>query len=308
MTSSPETVLIVGASGFLGGALCGLPDAGMRLVPTVRERRRQFTGDDCWQMDITDPAQVDSVIAAVRPRWVINTAAATSVDGCEEDPAWAHRVHVDGTRHLVRACERASCGLITLSTNYVFDGTAGPYGEDDEPDPPNVYGRTKLEAEHLVLGAGCPGAVVRTAVLFGYRPGSRPNFLTWAVGSLARGERIRVVTDERANPTLVDDLAAFLVFLCLRDFQGLIHFAGGELLTRYEMVEQICACFGLDDRLAIPVSSAELAQKAPRPLEAGLTIDRARRLFDRPISSFSENLQRLSARIGDPARLGLPGT
>ncbi len=111
------------------------------------------------------------------------------------------------------------------------------------------------------------------------------------------------MTDEWANPTCVDELAVFLLDLCRKDFRGLIHFGGVESLTRYEMVQQICAYFGLDVHLVAPVASAELGQMARRPLRAGLKMDRAWEIFDGRVGSFGENLRRLAASIGDPAAL-----
>jgi dTDP-4-dehydrorhamnose reductase len=239
---------------------------------------------------LTDASSVASAVMAVRPRWVINTAAMTSVDGCERDPDMAYAVHVDGTQHLVRACEIADCGLVTLSTNYVFDGEGGMYDENDEAHPPNVYGQSKLDGEAVVAQANCPGIVIRTAVLYGHRAACRPNFVTWAMGALEKGEAIRVVNDEWANPTYVDDLALFVFGLCHSDFQGLVHFGGRDFFTRYEMVERLCAVFGYDFGLVTPVTSAEFDQPAKRPLRAGLCSNLAARLSDVKPIGFDESL------------------
>lgn len=303
MGSEADTVLVVGASGFLGRALCDRPCRGLQRISAVRTPHPASEGRDIYRMDITDAAQVASVIGSVRPDWVINAAAETGVDRCEADPARARAVHVEGTRNLIRACEDTGCGLVTISTNYVFDGLEGPYGEADPPNPLSVYGRTKLEAEACALEAGCPSIVVRTAVLYGYREGCRPNFVTWALRALARREPIRVVNDEWANPTWVDELAGFLLGLCRQDFRGLIHFAGADYLTRYEMVQRICGRFDLDMDLVTPVTSAELGQQARRPLRAGLKLDRLRALFNPELASFEANLGRLRAAVGDPAAL-----
>ncbi len=296
-----DRVLVVGASGFLGRALCDVSDQDLLRIPTVRSVSSAYPGPVDHMVDITDPEQVDRVVETVRPAWVINAAAETGVDRCEEDPDRAYRVHVEATENLARACERAGSGLVFMSTNYVFDGTQGLYGESDTPNPLGVYGRSKLEGEARVLEASCPGIVIRTAVLYGYREGCRPNFVTWAAGALARREPIRVVTDEWANPTLVDELASFILGLCRRGFNGVVHFAGADFLSRFDMVEQVCHRFGLDLGLVTPVTSSELAQKARRPPRAGLRIDLARTVTDESIGSFRDNLRRLPRTIGDPA-------
>lgn len=303
MTPPAETVVIVGASGLLGRALCSVEDSGLRFIPTVRAPDGPLTPEDSVRLDITAAKRVEEVIDEIRPRWVINTAAKTSVDGCERDPADARSVNVRGTQNLVEACDRTGSGLILISTNYVFDGSSGPYAEEDAPNPLNVYGQTKLEGERAVLDAGCPGIVVRTAVLYGYDPNNRPNFVTWVAGSVADRKRIRVVTDEWANPTYVDELAAFVIGLCQDDFKGVVHFCGRDFLSRYEMASEICSCFHLDFELVSPTTSAELAQAARRPLRAGLKIDRASEVFDGRIASFKENLERVAKQVGNPSEL-----
>jgi dTDP-4-dehydrorhamnose reductase len=277
-------LLIVGATGFLGRTLCELASQEWTCVAASRN------GDGHIGIDLTDASSVTSAVMDVRPRWVINTAAMTSVDGCERDPDMAHLIHVDGTQHLVRACEMAGCGLVTLSTNYVFDGGAGLYDEIDEANPPNVYGQSKLEGEGVVARANCPGIVIRTAVLYGHRIGCRPNFVTWAMSALEKGEPIRVVTDEWTNPTYIDDLDLFILEMCHSDYQGLVHFGGRDFLSRFEMVERICAIMGYDPHLVAPITSDEFGQPAKRPLRAGLRTGLATRLSHIKPMGFDDSL------------------
>lgn len=280
-------LLIVGASGFLGRALCDTPSTWER-VPASRGGQ---TGH--LFVDVTQPEAVRDAIARTRPRWVINAAAMTGVDDCERNPDLARAVNIDGPRNLIRACERGGCGLVNVSTNYVFDGKKGLYAEGDEARPINVYGQTKLESERLVLRARCPGIVLRTAVLYGFRPECRPNFVTWAIASLSARLPIRVVTDEWTNPTSVDELAAFIFRLCRTDFRGVVHFGGADFLTRFEMVERICAAMDFDLALASSTTSAEFGQPARRPLRAGLCTTRAQALCDVAPAPFDHNMRRL---------------
>jgi len=296
MAKPRKRVLIVGASGFLGRTLCEIPNEDLERVPAVRSIRPPYTDQTAQLLDITSDDQVASVVGRTEPAWVINTAALTSVDGCEREPEEAYRLHVEATERLARACEAADSGLISISTNYVFEGEDGPYSESDLPRPLNVYGRTKLEGEASTLEGCSSGIVVRTAVLYGYRAGCRPNFVTWAAGSLANGTAIRVVSDEWANPTPVNELAGFLLSLCNSDYRGVVHFAGLEYLTRYEMVAQVCDCFGLDRKLVAPITSAELGQPARRPLRAGLKVDLAGRIVPDERRSFRENLEAIRER------------
>jgi len=110
------------------------------------------------------------------------------------------------------------------------------------------------------------------------------------MGALGKGESIRVVDDEWANPTYVYDLARFILALCHSSFKGLVHFGGRDFLSRYDMVERICDVFGYDIGLVSPIASAEFAQPARRPLRAGLCNDRAEELSDVKPTGFDESL------------------
>jgi len=287
--SEQRPTLIVGATGSLGTRL-------MTLVPGAVGTSR--SGSSHETLDITDPEQVSGVVGRLEPSCVINTAAMTSVDGCEHDPETATRIHVDGTANLVSVCESAGSRLIHLSTNYVFDGADGPYAEEDSTNPLSVYGRTKLESEEIVHQGSCAGLVLRTAVFYGPE-GERPNFVTWAIGELAQNKEIRVVTDEWANPTYVPDLAEAIHQLTAEGTEGVLHLAGPDYFTRYEMVMTCCDVLRLDRALVHPIQSADLGQDAARPPRAGLKTDAIRAIVGEVFRPFAENLQRLATDIGD---------
>lgn len=284
----PGRILVIGATGFLGR---GLTESGSEMVPAAREPE-DTTG---WvRVDLEDSPTVERALDEVDPAWVVNTAAVTSVDGCEKDPALARRIHVDAVSKLAQACGERRIRLLQLSTNYVFDGEAGPYGEEDEAHPLSVYGRTKLEGEAVALSE-CEACVVRTAVLFGFQSGVRPNFVTWALSALQEGESIQVVTDEWANPTWLPDLVTSIRGLTEKGATGVVHVAGRDYLTRYEMVEALCDVFGLRSDLVKPVRSADLGQAARRPLRAGLRTDRVDRLLGSIGAPYRQHLETMKA-------------
>ena len=286
MNDVSSKVLVVGATGFLGRTLS---EAGSEMVPAARHSPE----DSHWvQLDLEVPNRFGAVLDEVGPGWVVNAAAVTSVDGCETDPDRARRVHVDGVSVLAKACGERNIRLVQLSTNYVFDGTDGPYDENDAPNPLGVYGQTKLEGEKVALSA-CEACVVRTAVLYGYHPAARPNFVTRALGELQAGNAIRVVTDEWSNPTYLPDLVASIRGLTAKDATGIYHVGGLDYLTRFEMVEELCDVFGLARDLVTPVESEDLGQIARRPLRAGLTTTRADAFLDTHRTGFRQNLESL---------------
>ena len=196
-------IIVTGAHGFLGRCLLGM---GEEHEWIGWSRSKGAVGDvPCIAVDLADRALLTGLLQEHRPDWVINTAAITNVDGCELDPVDARRVNVGMVENLVAACQAADVGLAHVSTDYVFDGKNGPYGEEDPTGPLSTYGALKLESERVVLDGLKRGIVVRTMWLYGYVTGTRPNMLTWPLQTLARGETLRIVADQWGNPTYAAD-------------------------------------------------------------------------------------------------------
>lgn len=296
-------MLITGAGGLLGQKLASRDRRHVRIFRTARTGPGRAQGD-FESLDVTDAQQVHALFGRLRPDWVIHTAALTDVDRCEVERDLAWRTNVGGTENVAWACEALGIGLVSLSTDYVFDGRGGPYAEADPTNPLSTYGQTKLESERCVLSMRGQGIVVRTAVLFGHARGVRPNFVTWLIRTLRKGTAVRVVTDQWGTPTLADDLADFLIDLCLWNVAGLFHFAGVDLLSRYEMALRVCRRFGLDEGLVTPTTTQELRQVAPRPLRSGLKTDLIQRQFQVRPRPFDEALDILAGQVGDLKTLG----
>ena len=306
-------VLVTGSNGLLGTKLLAAMLAGERWRPVGASRgacaNEALGRFPFYRLDVTDAAQTREVVLRAEADVVIHTAAMTDVDGCERDPAAADAVNARGTEHVARACAEADAKLVHLSTEYVFDGRAGPYSEADRPNPLSVYGRTKLDSEQRVA-ACCPRwAVARTTVLFGYAPNVRPNFVLWLIERLARGEPTRVVADQIGSPTLADNLAEMTLALAGEAAQGVYHTVGESRLDRFAFAQLAATVFGLDWTLVEPIATASLGQPAPRPLAAGLRTERFRRAFpDVPVLTADAALRCLRFQLGAAGLLPLPPT
>lgn len=231
-------------------------------------------------LDIGDREAVQHAAATYPPTVILNPAAMTNVDACERAPEAAWQANAAGPRHLAEVAQAQGAHLIHVSTDYVFPGDEahpGPYREDDPTHAISSYGRSKLggeEAVRAVCGDATPATIVRTALVYGLIPGGRANFVTWLGGELRAGRRVRIVRDQYNTPTLADDLAAVLLWLAERQVTGIYHAAGPDLLGRHEWALAIAQAFDLDTSLIDWVTSAELAQPAPRPLRSGLHCER----------------------------------
>jgi dTDP-4-dehydrorhamnose reductase len=175
-----------------------------------------------------------------------------------------------------------------MSTDMVFDGEQGNYREDDEPRPRNEYGRTKAAAERAVGGSAAEAVIVRTSLIYGWRP-TIARAAQWMLGALDRGETVRLWSDEMRCPIWVESLAAAVVELAGNDYAGPLHIAGEEQLSRYEFGLALLRFFDLDSSrvLAVPVPPDEM-----RPRDCTLDISRARRLLTTRLPGVSAVLSR----------------
>jgi len=228
------------------------------------------------ELDISSAEAVRSGIAACSPDWIVNTAAYTAVDDSEEDDGKVHEVNVVGVENLLAAVSAGGGRLLTLSTDYVFDGSAGPYDEDDTRNPLGVYGASKAAMEDAVIAHGGSHLIVRTMVLFGAAPGVRTNFGLWVLQNLQAGQEMTIVTDQMGNPTLASDLARLLLEMMRHGVEGIWHVAGRDRISRFDFAVALARAFGLDENLIRPVRTVDLGQAADRPLESGFTLRRLR--------------------------------
>lgn len=274
-----KRILICGANGLLGQRLALILSTQTEYEVLNTSHHRSFVFDDrlldYTQLDITRKGDVKSLVSSFQPTTIINAAAATNVDWCETHREDAWRVNVVGVENLIEATRKVGAKLIHLSTDYVFDGKAGPYSEEDRPNPISYYGKSKLAAENALRMADIPFSIIRTIVVYGQGINIKQNFPLWVLQSLQEGKQIRCAVDQISNPTHVGDLALAVVRVFEMNREGFYHVCGSERLSRYEFAMGVAEVFGLDGSLITPVRSAELQQSAPRPLVTGFITLRA---------------------------------
>lgn len=279
-------VAVTGANGLLGGAAVLLLAGRHEVLGLGRGPCRLPAGSYSWaDVDLGDGRSVEAALRDFRAEAVLHAGALTDVDFCEREPETAWRVNVGGTAEVARTCRALQARLVAVSTDYVFDGAAGPYGEDDVPNPRGVYARSKRCGEEaaMLLAPGC--AVARTAVVYSGRAGAKSTFATQIVEKLGRGEPVKAFRDQIVSPTLAENGAAMVLELLLEtDYQGVLHTAGASALDRVEFARRVAARFGLSGEI-VPVRTADVKLLAPRPLRAGLRVDRAAALLrEKPIA------------------------
>jgi dTDP-4-dehydrorhamnose reductase len=290
-------VAVTGANGLLGGEAVAQLAGRHQVLALGRGPCRLPAGPFAWaDADLGDGRSAERALLDFRAEAVLHAGAATDVDGCERDPAGAWRVNVGGSEQVARACRQLSARLVAVSTDYVFDGQAGPYGEEDLPNPRGAYARTKRCGEEAALLLAPDCAVARVAVVYSGRPGAKSTFATQVVEKLSRGEPVKAFHDQVVSPTLAENGARMTLELLLeKGFRGVLHTAGATAVDRVTFARAVAARFGLAGEI-VPVATADVKLLAPRPLRAGLKVDRAAALLREKPLDLAAQLDRFHAQ------------
>ncbi|GAB2780065.1 dTDP-4-dehydrorhamnose reductase [Rhabdobacter roseus] len=297
-----KRILVTGSNGLLGQKLVELliTQPHIQTIATARGANRlPFTdGYEYAPLDITDAGQVAQVLDKYQPQVVIHTAAMTNVDQCEteKDACWAQ--NVTAVQYLVEACKKTNSFLVHVSTDFIFDGAAGPYDVDAEANPLSFYGWSKYAAEKAVVHSGIRWAIARTVLVYGIAHDmSRSNIILWVKKSLEEGKSIKVVTDQWRTPTLAEDLATGCFLLADQEAEGTFNISGKDLLTPYEMAIMTADYFGLDKSLIAQADSSTFTQPARRPARTGFILDKSYRVLGYQPHSFQEGIALLAEQI-----------
>mgnify|MGYP001376312568 CR=1 FL=1 len=297
-----KKVLITGSNGLLGQKLIyqliGYPD--YLVFATSRGANRTLVKKryEYIPLDITDGQEIQETFDYVQPDIVINAAAMTNVDACEDDKEGCWKLNVDAVQLLVNACEKYNSHLIHVSTDFIFDGVSGPYSEDSEPNPLSFYGESKLAGEEIVKKSSCKWSIARTVLVYGVVDNmSRSNIVLWAKGALESGKELTVVDDQYRTPTLAEDLAHGCILIAQNGAQGIYNISGEDYMCIIDLVKKVARYYQLDENLVKPISSSRLNQKAERPPKTHLLLDKAKRELGYKPSSFEEGLSILDVQI-----------
>lgn len=260
--------------------------AGGMLARAVREN---FSRDnllfltDVAEMNILDPAAIESTFAAAKPELLLNCAAYTAVDKAEEDEDFARALNARGPANLAAQCARAGIPMVHISTDFVFFGDGShPMREDDPTDPRGVYAVTKREGELAIEQSGCEYLIVRTAWLYG--KGGK-NFPDTMLKLAATKDELMVVNDQKGSPTYTVDLAQGLRELIEARARGYVHFTNHGACTWYDLA---CAAVEEGRKLGLlspdrnpemkPCTTEEFPRPAPRPAYSVMCTDKFREI------------------------------
>jgi dTDP-4-dehydrorhamnose reductase len=243
--------LMTGSDGLVGASILPVLSEEFEVIPYVER-----------QWDICDERESEAVISGVRPDALLNLAAVTNVDSCEDDEELAFRVNATGAGLLAEICARYNTHFLSFSTDYVFDGRkSSPYLEDDVTNPLSVYGRSKRDGEERVLARNALSTIVRTEWVYG---DAGESFVTKVVRAARQKGRVDVVDDQKGSPTYAKDLATPLIALIKQRAYGIYHVTNDGSCTWYDFARHIFSFLAMDVDCS-PIASDQSMRKAQRP-------------------------------------------
>ena len=295
-------ILITGSNGLLGQKLVKLlaNKEGIELLATSKGNNRisNQSGYIYKSLDITNQLEVEAIFDEFKPDTVINTAAMTNVDACESDKELCWDLNVNAVKYMIAASKKHNTHLIHLSTDFVFDGEAGPYKETDEPSPLSYYGKSKYEAEKLLQASNIKWAIARTIIVYGVAENmSRSNIVLWAKEALEKGNPLTIVDDQFRSPTLAEDLAMGCWLIAEKKATGIYHLSGKDVMSIIDLVYAVADFYGLDKSIISPIKSSSLNQVAKRPPKTGFILDKAYNDLGYSPCSFEEGLAILDKQL-----------
>ena len=270
------------------------------LIGTYGAHPVALDGISFLHMDLADGPSIPRVFEEVRPDLVVHAAALTNIDLAEREPHLAEIINVDGSRFVARAARRVGSRMVAISTDAVFDGSAGPKTEDDEPRPLNVYGRTKLDGEQAVLAEHPDALVVRTTPV-GFSPRG-DQLAGWILGRLRSGQAVPGFVDAIFSPIDADALCQRVLALLTRGERGVYHVAGGSRVSKHAFARELARATGLDPTSVVEARLRDLRFVAPRGRDLSLSADRSSAVLGQPAPDVSQVVDALAAleRSGRP--------
>ena len=287
-------LLVIGANGLLGSNVVHAGEqAGCDVLGTYYSKEPSFD-IPLVKFDLREYDSFDSLLSEYQPDVVINCAAMTDVDGCENSPEAAHILNGEAPGELAARCRASGVDFAHVSTDYVFDGRARErYAESSDPNPIQEYGASKLAGEQAVREELPDALITRLSFVWGIHrgDGELTGFPSWVRGQLESEQEVPLFTDQWVTPTRAGQAAEKLLEFIESDASGLYHLACSSCVTPYEFGEIIAKWVGNDSELLVESSVDDVDRDAARPTYSCLDVGRLESTVERAQPSLQEDVE-----------------
>jgi dTDP-4-dehydrorhamnose reductase len=289
-------ILVTGAGGLLGSAVVSIASHKHEIYAAFSQH--QPAEGIRVRLNLHDKGKIGATVKEIMPDAVVHAAALTDVDRCEKEEDLAIQINHEATASLAESAKSVGAYFLYVGTDYVFDGLKGMYGEEDPPNPINVYGRTKLLGEKSVLLSGVESCIARASVIYGAQPAAgKVNFAMWLLECLRNGTSVKIIQDQYSSPTLNTSCAQMILEATERRAHGTFHLAGASRVSRFEFAMALAETFGLDNSLIVPVRMENMQWSARRPRDSSLDVSKASTFFGAKPLPLDAALRRFSREV-----------
>jgi dTDP-4-dehydrorhamnose reductase len=275
LTRKPR-LLITGAGGFLGHALCEAAANDWDILAAYHTKPPEVSAVIQMQMDLTDTAAVNRCFADYRPEAVIHAAAMSGPNECQTDPEGSFAVNVTAGNTIAARCDDLDIPLLYTSTDLVFDGARAPYRESDTVKPVCIYGQHKAVAERLIRNRYPAATICRLPLMVGYAPAGRRGVLGELIDAFRNFRAPHLFVDEFRTPVDTRRIAAGLLYMLSRPGL-LVHLGGAQRISRYNLGRKVARMMGVPDAAIHAVRLGDLVMPAHRAPDVSLDSTLARR-------------------------------
>ena len=286
-----KKILVTGSAGLIGTQIVkDLLDNHKQVYSCYNKTKPEL--GIITHLDLTKKDDIVNTMNRIKPDVVIHLGAMTDVELCETETELAKKINTDATEILALESEKYNTFFVYMSTDYVFDGKVGMKKENDEPNPINFYGKSKLDGERVFKKITTPNVIVRTSTPFGLHS-KKISFPIWVKKNLELEKEISVVVNQYTSPSYVPNISKMIIEIMERKITGIIHLAGATKISRYDFAVQISKIINVNKQFLKLTKMDQMDWKAQRPADSSLSVSKANKILKNKPEKIEDSLKLL---------------
>ena len=286
-----KKILVTGSAGLIGTQIVkDLLDNHKQVYSCYNKTKPEL--GIITHLDLTKKDDIVNTMNRIKPDVVIHLGAMTDVELCETETELAKKINTDATEILALESEKHNTFFVYMSTDYVFDGKVGMKKENDEPNPINFYGKSKLDGERVFKKITTPNVIVRTSTPFGLHS-KKISFPIWVKKNLELEKEISVVVNQYTSPSYVPNISKMIIEIIERKITGIIHLAGATKISRYDFAVQISKIINVNKQFLKLTKMDQMDWKAQRPADSSLSVSKANKILKNKPEKIEDSLKLL---------------
>jgi len=282
-------ILVTGSAGLIGTQIVkDLLDNDIEVYSAYNKSKPEL--GIITHLDLAKKYDIINTMSRIKPDVVIHLGAMTDVELCEMDKKLAKKINTSATEILALESEKHNAFFVYMSTDYVFDGKIGMKTEEDEPNPINFYGKSKLDGENVLKKITTPNVIVRTSTPFGIHS-KKVSFPFWIKKNIELKKEIEIIMDQYTSPSYVPDISKMIIKIINKKITGIIHLAGPTRISRYDFAVMIANKMNANEKFFKPIKMNQMNWNAQRPTDSSLDTTKANTMLKMKPKKLEENIE-----------------